>query len=160
MAENNEATGKTDKKAKKAKKGKSPLVLVILLLVGVVGGMAVSKMVLGGSAEAGTEAEPPPEPGEVAAIDAININLADGHFLRIGVGAQLTKEVTVKPEAWAETEGTKVRDAIIEVFSGRDMTELSTAEGRKAAVHELTELAMERTEKQVMGIYLSEFVMQ
>jgi flagellar FliL protein len=108
----------------------------------------------------GSAPEPPPEPGEVATIEAININLADGHFLRIGVGAQLTKAVPEKAEAWVKVEGPKVNDAIIKVFSGQDMAHVRSTTGREELLKELDELVSESTEKQVMKIYLAEYVSQ
>jgi flagellar FliL protein len=141
------------------KKKKSPLVLVLLLVAGLVGGVGVSK-VMGGGGSAAPVAEPPPEPGEVAIIEAININLAGGHFLRISVGAQLTKKVVLKGEVWAKSEGAKVSDATIDVFSGRKKEDLDTTEGRKEALGELKDRASEATEKEVMAIYLNEYVTQ
>ena len=143
---------------KDKKKGISQVVLVLLLLVGLGGGLAIAKVTGGGAASA--TSEPPPEPGGVAVIDSINVNLAGGHFLRVGVGAQLTTAVEAKPEEWAKTEGAIVRDVIIDVFSGENMAELQTPEGRKQHVDELRERAIEATDKQVMSIYLTEFVMQ
>jgi flagellar protein FliL len=153
--EKTEAKGK-GKKGDGEKK-KSPMMLVLLLVVGLVGGVGVSKMMGGGGAPA---AEPPPEAGEIANIEAININLAGGRFLRVAVGAQLTKKVPEKGEAWVEIEGAKVRDAMIKVFSGKDIAVVQSSEGREEAVKELEELVIESTEKQVMKVYLAEYVSQ
>ena len=148
-----EETVTKDSPAKK----KSPVMLIMLLVVGLVGGVGVSKM-MGGSS--GPAVEPPPEAGEIANIEAININLADGHFLRIAVGAQLTKQVPEKAEAWVEIEGAKVRDALIKVFSGKEMADIRSTTGREELVRELEELVGEATEKQVMKVYLAEYVSQ
>jgi flagellar FliL protein len=113
---------------------------------------------MGGSS--GPVVEPPPEAGEIANIEAININLADGRFLRVAVGAQLTKKVPEKAEVWVEVEGAKVRDAMITVFSGKKIAEIQSTEGRMEAVKELEELVVESTEKKVMKIYLGEYVSQ
>ena len=64
-------------------------------------------------------AEPPePVPGEVVALDPIQVNLADGHYLRIGIALQLTTEAH-------EADGSKALDAVIDLFSGVDMDELT-----------------------------------
>lgn len=139
------------------KKKKSPMSLILLLVVGLIGGVGVSKVMGGGS---GPAVEPPPEPGEIATIEPININLADGHFLRIGVGAQLTKAVPEKAEAWVKVEGPKVSDAVIKVFSGKKMDVVRSTEGREELLKELEELVVEATEKQVMKMYLGEYVSQ
>jgi flagellar FliL protein len=158
MSDEDKSATDQSTKAKKDKKGVSPVVLVLLLLVGLGGGLGIAKVT--GSKSSGPTVEPPPEPGEVAIIESINVNLAGGHFLRIGVGAQLTKEVTAKPEEWAKTDGAIVRDVIIDVFSGQEMAELNSSESRKHAVETMTERSIEATEKEVMKIYLTEFVMQ
>jgi flagellar FliL protein len=147
----------TPKAAKKVEKKRSPMMLIVLLVVGLAGGVGVSKVTGGGGAPA---VEPPPEPGEIANIEAINVNLADGHFLRIAVGAQLTKKVPEKAEAWEKVEGAKVRDAMIKVFSGKEMSEVRSTSGREELVKELDELVTESTEKQVMKVYLAEYVSQ
>jgi flagellar FliL protein len=141
----------------KGEKKKSPMMLIALLVIGLVGGIGVSKVMFGGSSAA---AEPPPEAGEIANIEAINVNLADGHFLRIAVGAQLTKKVPEKAEAWVKIEGAKVRDAMIKVFSGKDMATVRSTTGREELIHELDELVVESTEKAVMKVYLAEYVSQ
>ena len=141
----------------KVEKKKSPVMLIVLLVVGLLGGVGVSKMMGGSGAP---PVEPPPEAGEIANIEAININLADGHFLRIAVGAQLTKKVPEKGEAWVKIEGAKVRDAMIKVFSGKDMATVRSVTGREELVRELDELVSESTEKAVMKVYLAEYVSQ
>jgi flagellar protein FliL len=145
-------------KEKDGAKKKSPLMLILLLVAGLVGGIGVSKVMGGGSA--GPVVEPKPEPGEVAVITAINVNLEGGHFLRVSIGAQLTKKVVLKGDVWAKSEGAKVSDATIDVFSGKTKAELDTTEGRKKALAELKDKASEATEKEVMDVYLNEFVTQ
>jgi flagellar FliL protein len=147
--------GKDDAKGEKKK---SPVKLIVLVVVGLVGGIGVSKVMGGGSS--GPVVEPPPEAGEVANIEPININLADGRFLRVAVGAQLTKKVPEKAEAWVKVEGAKVNDAMIRVFSGKTIAVIQSTEGREEALKELEELVSESTEKQVMKVYLVEYVSQ
>jgi flagellar FliL protein len=156
MADEEKSDTKTKKGDGETKK-KSPMMLILLLVVGLVGGVGVSKMMSGGS---GPAPEPPPEPGEIATIEAININLADKHFLRISVGAQLTKKVPEKGEAWVKVEGPKVADAMIKVFSGQKLEHVQSVEGREELMKELEELVIEHTEKQVMKVYLNEYVSQ
>jgi flagellar FliL protein len=150
-------SGKAKGKGKDGEKKKSPMLLIMLLVLGLVGGIGVSKVMGGGG---GPAVEPPPEPGEIANIEAININLAEGRFLRVAVGAQLTKKVPEKGEAWVKIEGAKVRDAMIRVFSGKTVAVIQSTEGREELVRELEELVVEATEKQVMKVYLAEYVSQ
>jgi len=148
-----------DKKDEAAKK-KSPVKLIVLLVVGVVGGIAFAKVTGGSSANAGPTTTAKPEPGEVAKVEAININLADGHYLRIAYGVQLSKKVTLKAEAWAKSDSSKVSDIVISEFSGMKVEELSTKEGREKAIHEIVDQATEKLDGEVIDVYLDEFVMQ
>ena len=141
-----------------APKKRSPVMLAALLFVGLAAGVGISKATGGSSTPPG--GEPPPEPGEIAVIEPINVNLAGGHFLRIGVGAQLTKKVPDKGEAWVKVKGSKVADAIITVFSGRELAVVQSTQGRLEGVHELEKQVTESTEGEVMKIYLSEYVSQ
>lgn len=143
-----------------APKKRSPILLVVLLVVGVVGGVAFAKITGSGSASAGPATTVAPEPGEVAKVEAVNINLANGHYLRIAYGVQLSKEVEVKAEAWSKSESSKVSDLVIAQFSGMRMEDLQTKEGREAALEEVVVKAKERLDGQVLDIYLDEFVMQ
>lgn len=97
---------------------------------------------------------PPPEPGEVLTVDPIQINLEGGHYLRIGVALQLTSSIAHAPD------GSKALDAVIDLFSGRDMAELQKPKER----HHLKEELMEHLEHEyhgdVMEVYFTEFVTQ
>ncbi len=63
-------------------------------------------------------ADEPAEPGEVLQLESIQVNLADGHYLKIGVALQAV-------EGAEEVEGSKALDATIELFSGSAMAELA-----------------------------------
>jgi flagellar FliL protein len=97
---------------------------------------------------------PPPEPGEVLVLDAVQVNLEGGHYLRIGIALQLVADVADAPD------GSKALDATIDLFSGREITELSKAKER----HQLKEELMEHLEHEyhgdVMEVYFTEFVTQ
>src|SRR5438046_2645921 len=91
----------TDDKAKKkdkdkAKGGKKKLILII------VGALALG----GGAYFMVLKPKPagPPVPGDVLKLEAIQINLADDHYLRIAIGLQLVKGVK-------ETDTSKAADA-------------------------------------------------
>jgi len=94
-----------------------------------------------------------PRPGEVATLEPVQLNLADGHFLRVGIALQLT-------EGAHEIDGARALDATISLFSGRSSEELTTGRTRER----LKQVLLQRLEKyydhDVMDVYFTEFVMQ
>ena len=101
-----------------------------------------------------SKAEEHPEPGVVVVLEPIQVNLAAGHYLRVGLALQASAE------AHEEVDGSKALDSLIELFSGLPMEEVSFAEDRaklkKKLVHELEE----RYEGDVLDVYFTEFVTQ
>jgi flagellar FliL protein len=97
----------------------------------------------------------PEEPvaGEVLVLDPIQVNLADGHYLRIGVALQLTADAE-------HADGSKALDAVIELFSGVDQAELVKAGQRKELKHHLEEELHHSYHGEVMEVYFTEFVTQ
>ena len=65
---------------------------------------------------------PPPEPGEVVTLEPIQVSLAGGHYLKVGIALQLTADA-------AEAEGSKALDATIPQFSGRPLAQLTDGVG-------------------------------
>lgn len=95
-----------------------------------------------------------PTPGPITTIDAITINLAGGHFLKLGLALQADSSV-------AEAEdGSKALDAAIEIYSGMTIDELSKREGRDKTKDELVKQVYELYEKKVYDVYFTEFVYQ
>jgi flagellar FliL protein len=134
---------------KKSKKRLLILVLGVLLLGGSAGGF-----LLLGSGDA--EAEPAgPEAGVVVPLDAVTINLADGHYLKVKMSLQATVEAGEE-----EIDGSRALDAAIGYFSNMEIAELSSTAGRDKAKHELVERIGEAYEGHIMDLYFTEFVMQ
>ena len=75
--------------------------------------------------------------GEVVALEPVSINLADGRYLRLGLGLQATAEVE------EELDGSKALDAAISLYSGRPMAELSDPAQRDALKEELAQTIAE-----------------
>ncbi|HET9657805.1 MAG TPA: flagellar basal body-associated FliL family protein [Kineosporiaceae bacterium] len=132
--------------------GKKKLLLIAGPLVLVIAAAAVYFLFLkGGSSSAPKKVVH--NPGAVVKLDPITINLAGGHFLKLGIALQ--------PEAGAtELDGSKALDVAIELFSNRAITELSTTEGRDKLKAELVEKVSEAYEKKVYDVYFTEFVYQ
>ena len=97
------------------KGGKLKLIIgvVVLLLVAGAGYWFFLK-------PSGAEAAEKPEPGAVAPLEAIQINLADDHYLKLGLALQASKDAGEE-----EIDGSKALDAAIVTFSGLDMDDLA-----------------------------------
>lgn len=137
------AEAPADEKAKGGKK-KLIVIVVVLLVAAAAGYWFFLKP--GGEPKA-------PEPGEVVTLEPIQVNLADGHYLRIGIALQLTAEAK-------EADGSKALDATIDLFSGVNQAELAKAGKREDLKHELEKTLDEDYEGEVMGVYFTEFVTQ
>jgi flagellar FliL protein len=94
-----------------------------------------------------------PKPGEVVKLDPIQVNLASGHYLKIGIALQLTKGAK-------EVDGSKALDATIALFSGRDMEQLTKPAQREKLKHQLEGTLEKGYEGGVMDVYFTDFVTQ
>jgi len=147
---------KNDKKAG-AKGGGRKKLIMIIAAVAVIGGAAFFFLKPGGDAAAVPGAPSPSPsyvPGPVVALDPITINLAGGHFLKLGLALQATAG------AGEEVTGAKALDAAIELFSNMTVEELTATKGREKAKEELVKEVSELYENEVYDIYFTEFVMQ
>lgn len=146
--------GGADAAAGGGKKKKKKL-LAILAGVLLLGGGAAWFFLLGpGAGKASAEAEPPPELGAVLTVDPISINLADGHYLKLGLGLQTIAAVAHEPD------GSVALDAAISLYSGRTMTELSDPVQRDALKAEFKHSLEEKYHHDVVDVYFTEYVMQ
>jgi flagellar FliL protein len=102
----------------------------------------------------GAEAEPAPTPGEVLALDSISVNLAGGHYLKLGLALQMVEGAAHAPD------GSRALDIAIDLFSGRDMVDLASTEQRQEVKAELVKRIAEAYHDEVMDVYFTEFVMQ
>ncbi len=136
------------------KKGRAKLLVVVLALLAVAGGAAYWFLLRPSGAEAEAVEPPPPEPGHVLEVEAISLNLADGHYLRIGLGLQLTADVEEDPDT------ARALDHVVSLFSGRPVAEVASAEGREALKAELLHRLTEAYEGEVMDVYFTDYVTQ
>jgi len=119
-------------------------VLIVVLLLGA-GAYFVLKPSSGASK---------PEPGAVDPLDSIQINLAGGHYLRLGIALQLRKG------AASDLDGSKALDAAINLFSGQSMGELDQGQPRNSLKAKLGQQLSSLYDGDVMGVYFTEFVTQ
>jgi flagellar FliL protein len=129
------------------KRGRKKLVLVVLLVIAVAaaaGWWFVLK----------PAAPSRPQPGTVLKLDAIQVNLADGHYLRIGIALQASKG------APTDLDGSKALDATIELFSGQPMDKLAVRTDRDRLKAELVHRLDKLYDGEVIGVYFTDFVTQ
>lgn len=94
-----------------------------------------------------------PTPGEVLQLEPIQVNLAGGHYLKIGIALQTVQGAE-------NVEGSKALDATIDIFSGRSMAELADARSREHYKQKLRKELDDRYDGDVMGVYFTDFVTQ
>ena len=95
-----------------------------------------------------------PTPGAVVKLDPLTLNLAGGHFLKLGLSLQATAD------AGEDVSGAKALDAAIEQLSGKTISELATKGGRDKAKAALLKKVSELYEGKIYDIYFTDFVMQ
>ncbi|UDY37191.1 flagellar basal body-associated FliL family protein [Dermatobacter hominis] len=136
-----------------AKKGRFPVVVAaVVLAVGLVG----AAFVLRGGGGAAEEVEPePPKAGEVVPLDALTLNLADGHLARVGVAVELTESTTAAD--WEKAGGpSRMSDSVISRIGALRAEEV-TAERVKDELHDA---GADRFGDEFHGVYLTELVVQ
>lgn len=159
------AEGDAEKEAPAAPKGKT--LPAAILAVAILGG---AYMLGPGGKSAPAEAGGPAastttttELGAVASLDPITLNLADGRYLKVAIAVQLSAEA---PAGGGEGKGdpaahwARALDAAISVLGERTYDELAAPGGRAKAKEELSHTVAELYDKEVVGVYFTEFVMQ
>jgi flagellar FliL protein len=135
-----------------AKGGGRKKKLVVIVLVAVIALAAAYLLVLKPKGKPGPA--PKPVAGAVVKLDPITVNLAGGHFLKLGLSLQASAD------AGEEVSGAKALDAAIELFSGRTIDDLAKRDGREKAKKALVSEVSELYENKVYDIYFTDFVMQ
>lgn len=143
--------GKPEKKKKKGKR-KLLIILVVVLVVGAGG----YEFTMGGKKPA-AGAKAAPKPGPLVAPDAVTVNLAGGHYLRVGLALQFTDKVN----AATPPDGSAALDQTITYLTGQSAVTLETPAGvanAKAAL--LTRIAAAYPKDPLMGVLFTSFVIQ
>jgi flagellar protein FliL len=165
-----EAEGGTD--ATPAAGGKSMMVPAIIVAVAV---LAAGFMMKGGSGAAA--AAPAPEPteepvheGPVVETEPMTLNLADGHYLKVGLALQLAAPEEGEAEGGGGHGGgggeetgpstAKALDLAITAFSSHTKHELSDPKERARVKKHLAEEISHAYHGEVIDIYFTQFVMQ
>jgi len=137
--------------------GRRRLLVVIVVAAVLVAAGAAAYLLLGRGAPDGAASAPPPEPtlvaGEVLTVEPVSVNLASGHYLRLGLALQLTAGAEVPDPAQA-------LDLAIALYSGRPIAEVTDPVTRESLKDQLLAQLVEAYEGQVMDLYLTDYVTQ
>ncbi len=143
--------------------GKKKMLLVIVgtAVVVLIAAGLVFKMLLGPSEPA---KDPATAPGAIVALeDDMTLNLMDGKYLKMKLSLQLSEAATAKAggeKALKAFDGSKARDAAIDVLGHYTMDQLLKPENKDKARDALTKEVGERYEGDVIRVYFTDFVMQ
>ena len=125
----------------------------MLVMIAVLAVVAGASWMYFQPAEAKGEAKEKPVAGEVLKLDAIQLNLAEGRYLRLGIALQATEKAE-------HVEGSKALDAAIELFSGRQIEDLAQPVQREVLKDKLLAELKDRYHGEVMDVYFTDFVTQ
>lgn len=127
----NQAGDMADAPAPAKKKGKRKKLIIAVVLIAVLG--AGAKYEMGGMGSTAKKSGPPAavaaKPGPLVPLDAVTVNLAGGHYLRVGVTVQFTDKVS----ATSPPDGAPALDQTISYFTGMSPTPLETSAGLTSA---------------------------
>lgn len=98
----------------------------------------------------------PPTGGDVVAMDATTLNLADGHYLKIAVAIQLVKG-KASSTSFASSHAAELT---IDEFSNRTVDALSSNAARKKLTADLLAKVQAAYPGEVYDVFLTQFVTQ
>ena len=142
---------KDEKAAEEApKKSKKLLIIIIAAVVLAGGGGGAAFFMMKGPSK-----KPAPVPGKVVPMDAVTLNLADGHFLKLKLALQATAAAAATPD------GSHAVDIAISQFSNMSVADLSSNAAREKQKKILTAKVIKAyPADEIMDVYFTEFVMQ
>jgi flagellar FliL protein len=143
--------------AEAPKKKSKKLLIIIIAAVVVLGGGGAGAFFMLKSDKA--TAAPAPVKGIVTPLDdALTINLADGHYLKLNFSIQQTDKDAVAVDT------AEAKQIAIDIYTGKTVAELSTEKGRDAAktemVAEMVKAYTVEKVQEVMDVYYTAFVTQ
>lgn len=160
------------------KSGGSKRLTVMVAMTAVI---ALAGFVLGGRMSGGTAAtETTPEAedehvelsiDEIVQLEPLNVNLANGHYLRLAVAIGVSHHGQEHEKAddghgkssksdEPSIETAPASDLVLTTFAGRELATLATPEGREAARNDLYEGLVDFYGEGIVAVLFTEFVMQ
>jgi flagellar protein FliL len=146
MAKKDKAAPVDGEEPKKSKRSKKKLLIIAVVVLALLGA--------GGYFFLGSSDKAAPKPGTIVQLDPININLAGGHYLKVGLALQAVQGASHDPE------GPRALDIMISTLSNRSVAELSSNPAREKVKAQLLDAIEKAYHHEVMDIYFTEFVMQ
>jgi len=111
------------------------------------------------AAGAADAVDPATERGQVLEMDPLTVNLADGHYLKVGVAIQL-KVGTVAATAKDDGTGARALDMTIAALSPRTMAQLTQSSIRDSIKQKLGYDTCMAYKGDALTVYFTDFVMQ
>lgn len=127
--------------------------ILLLLALAAAAVLAYTQLLPGGH-----QAVAPPARGPVLKLDSITLNLAEGHFLKLGLSLEFKPGTTFDGASKPETA--PALDLAIEQLSNLQVTQLNSTPARELAKKQLTASIRKAYYNGVTRIYFTEFVMQ
>lgn len=127
---------------------KSKKFLIAVVLVLVAGGVGYKML-------APKPKPGPPVGGDIVTMDPTTLNLADGHYLKVGVAIQLVSGKATKDKF----EPSHAAELVIDEFTGRPMASLTNPTRQKLA-KQLDANIKKAYPGEVFTLYLTQFVIQ
>lgn len=151
--------------------GSKRMIVVVALCVVIAGaGFVLGGRMTGAGPTVPAEAvETAPEPtiDAIVELEPLNVNLADGHYLRLAVAIGLTGHTDAGggghgggADDAPPIETAPASDLVLSTFAGRQMTHLATPEGREQARADLHAGLVDFYGEDVVAVLFTEFVMQ
>jgi flagellar FliL protein len=98
--------------------------------------------------------------GPVLDVDSKTLNLADGHFLKIGLGLQLPLKSVPEEVAKTENWGAITGQIVLNTFAGEAMADILPTKQREKLRHEIGNEVCKKSEGKATTVYFTEFVAQ
>jgi flagellar basal body-associated protein FliL len=105
-----------------------------------------------------TAADAPAPAGPVDSIDAITVNLAAGHYLKVALALQIPTGIDPTTVKTTENWEAIALKTVIDALSGQTLDALSTQ--RQAEENSIGDAVCRKTDGKVPTIYFTDFVMQ
>ena len=104
--------------------------------------------------------EETPVIGPVLSVDAKTLNLADGHFLKIGLALQLPVGSIVADVEKTENWGAITGQVVLNTFANEAMADILPTKQREKLRHEVGNEVCIKSEGKATTVYFTEFVAQ
>ncbi|MEV6301368.1 flagellar basal body-associated FliL family protein [Actinoplanes sp. NPDC051861] len=129
------------------------VIIAVIMIVGGIGALMTPVSSL--SSRTSEQVEDPAARGPVVPLEnTLTVNLADDHYLKLGLALQLA------PGQPAQLDTSTATNLAVENYTGRSIAELSTEQGRISAKEKLREDIVQAYQDAVVDVYFTAFVTQ